>query len=147
VTAAEFGADWDYKLGKTRLRATLKDSWNHRTCAPVEKDGRLTRKGCRYAVEWTYTARGGDLQLTHIVLVFKKPAQAGRVAENMSEADFRLRAGSFLPDWSIGRWRTGAQGEMVVLTLVTAYRAVSESVATDYLDRANTDRLGALLFR
>ena len=80
-----------------------------------------------YAVEVTYTALGGKLQLTNIFLAFpsRKTSHAVADGEKISESDFTVRDESFLTGYAVGKYRQNAGSTWVVITVATVRKGVS----------------------
>ncbi|WP_067683690.1 hypothetical protein [Nocardia miyunensis] len=143
----EYSHDWNFSLGGVHLHADWVEGRDHSTCADIENDGKLTGLGCRYAAEMVYRAESGGVMLTQYVLGTAGTAAASRLATQYADDDLKMRSGSYIDHFAMGKWQTKAQGDFVVLTVVTATNAVTEDTATKYMHYLEADMAGALLFR
>lgn len=147
VRAADFPGDWSFRLGDVELSATLRESHDHGSCAPVEADRQLTRQGCQYAVQWVYSALHGDVRQTHLFLVFASEHDAKAAQRGLTEQQLDLPAGSTLPRFSHGKWNTSVYGNIVGVTVGTARPSVSEKQLGDLVSYMNSDYRLALAFK
>jgi hypothetical protein len=147
LTTAEYQDDWNFKLGSRHEFAKHIKGWDYATCGPVELKGRLTRLGCQYAVEVTYKALDGRLQLTNIFLAMPTEAKATKVASGLTNDDFRIRTEAMIDNFSYGQWKSIGSTTFVVLTVVTAHDGVTKAQGERYLDDANSDFSAALIWR
>ncbi|MBF6102934.1 hypothetical protein IU500_02630 [Nocardia terpenica] len=143
----EQAKDWNFKLGDVSLHADWVAGVDHPTCADIEKNGKLTSLGCQYAAEMVYRAEDGGLMLTQFVMGMADADKASAASGQYSDADLNLRPGSYIDHFAVGKWKDGAQGQYLVLTMVTATDAVDEDTAKKYLRYLHADMLGALTFR
>ncbi|WP_026342842.1 hypothetical protein [Nocardia sp. BMG111209] len=143
----EAAKDWNFKLGNISFHADWVEGRDHTTCADFEADGALTDAGCKYAAEMVYKSEGGALMLTEYVLGMQDADHATTAAETISDSDFKLRPGSYISNFAVGKWVADAEKDFVVVTFVTTTPAVTEDRAKDYLHYKQTDMTGALSFR
>lgn len=143
----EVAKDWNFKLGNVALHADYVDGRDHPTCADFEVDGALTDLGCKYAAETVFRAEGGSLMLTEYVLGMQDADHATTAADTFSDSDMKLRPGSYIANFTVGKWVADAEKDFVVVTFVTTTAAVTEDTAKNYLHYKHTDMTGALTFR
>ncbi|ATL68406.1 hypothetical protein [Nocardia terpenica] len=143
----EQAKDWNFKLGDVSLHADWVEGVDHPTCADIEKNGKLTSLGCQYAAEMVYRAEDGGLMLTQFVMGMADADKASAASGQYSDSDLNLRPGSYIDHFAVGKWKDDAQGQYLVLTMVTATDAVDEDTAKKYLRYLHGDMLGALTFR
>ncbi|GEM30799.1 hypothetical protein NN3_18060 [Nocardia neocaledoniensis NBRC 108232] len=147
LSYTEYEGPWDFKMGDVSLRADWIEGRDHDTCAPIEKDGKLTALGCRYAAELVLSAEGGALRFAQFILVMPDAATAKTAAAEIDQKALKPRAGTTIDDFATGKWKAGAQEQFVVVTLATATSAVDEPTVQKYLGYRHADILAALLFR
>ncbi|MEV0079393.1 hypothetical protein AB0H58_23565 [Nocardia neocaledoniensis] len=147
LSYTEYDGPWDFKMGDVALRADWIEGRDHDTCAPIEKDGKLTALGCRYAAELVLSAEGGALRFAQFILVMPDAATAKTAAAEIDQKALKPRAGTTIDDFATGKWKAGAQEQFVVVTLATATSAVDEPTVQKYLGYRHADILAALLFR
>ncbi|MQY20876.1 hypothetical protein [Nocardia macrotermitis] len=143
----EYAHDWNFGLGGVHLHADWVEGRDHATCGDIENDGKLTALGCQYAAEMVYKAENGAIMLTQYVMNTTGSDASGELATQYADADLKMRPGSYIADFAVGKWQTKAQGDFVVLTVVTATSAVTEDTAKNYLHYLEADMASALLFR
>jgi hypothetical protein len=143
----EVAKDWNFKLGSVSFHADWVEGRDHATCADFEVDGALTDMGCKYAGEMVWRSEGGSLMLTEYVLGMQDADHATTAAETISDSDIKLRPGSYIGNFAVGKWVADAEKDFVVVTFVTTTPAVTEDRAKDYLHYKQTDMTGALSFR
>ncbi|MQY31615.1 hypothetical protein [Nocardia aurantia] len=143
----EVAKDWNFKLGSVSFHADWVEGRDHSSCADFEVDGALTGMGCKYAAEMVYRSEGGALMLTEYVLGMQDADHADTAAETISDSDIKLRPGSYIGNFAVGKWVADAEKDFVVVTFVTTTPAVTEDRAKDYLHYRQTDMTGALSFR
>jgi len=147
LTSAEYQDDWNFRLGDRHEYASHIKGWDYSTCGPVEKNGRLTRLGCQYAVEVTYKALDSRLQLTNIFLAMPTEAKATKAASALTNDHFKIRSEAMIDDFTYGQWKSMVSTTFVVLTIVTAHDGVTRAQGERYLDDANSDFSAALIWR
>ncbi|RJO68270.1 hypothetical protein D5S18_33125 [Nocardia panacis] len=145
---AEYGGkDWDFKYADIALHADWVSGRDHDTCASIEKQGKLTALGCTYAAELVYKAEGGGLMLTQFILGMADADKAAAAMGKFSDRDLSLRKGTFVDNFTTGKWKDGSQKSFVVITIATAKDAVDPALVQKYLHYRNADTLGALIWR
>ncbi|MEV6276602.1 hypothetical protein [Nocardia sp. NPDC051832] len=144
----EFGMDtWNFKFGSVELHAEWVDGRDYESCRDIERDSKLTAIGCQYASELVYRSENGGLMLTQFVLTMPDEQTAAATQDKFTGKDLRLRPGSFVPEYTVGKWKTEAKKNFIVVTVATANAAVSEAVVDKYLRYRHTDTALALMFR
>ncbi|MFI5775699.1 hypothetical protein [Nocardia sp. NPDC051570] len=143
----EQAKDWDFKLGGVALHADWVDGRDDPTCGDIEVDGKLTALGCRYAAEMVYRSERGGLMLTQYVLGMADADKAAAAIGRYTDEDLQPRPGSYIENFSVGKWKDDSEKQFLVITLVTTTPAVDEDTATKYLRYLHQDMLGALAFR
>ncbi|MEV0246587.1 hypothetical protein AB0H76_08380 [Nocardia sp. NPDC050712] len=145
----EFGMDaWDFKLGTVELHAEWVEGRDYDSCRDVERDAKLTALGCQYASELVYRTENGALMLTQFVLTMPDEHTAAAAAQNkFAGKDLRLRPGAYVANYTLGKWKTEAKKNFVVVTVATATDAVAEATVDKYLRYRHTDTALALTFR
>ncbi|MBO0852478.1 MAG: hypothetical protein J2P18_01760 [Nocardia sp.] len=146
ISYQEFAHNWDYKLGGNQLHADWVQGRDHPTCSDIEVAGKLTGLGCQYAAEMVYKAEGGSLMLTQFILGMDSEDHAASAHGKFGDADLKLRPGTYVDHFALGKWKDGAEKQYVVITLATATGSVNEDVAKNYLSSRHADILGALIF-
>ncbi|GAB2632777.1 hypothetical protein [Nocardia goodfellowii] len=145
---AEFGmAAWNFKFGNIELHADWVDGRDYESCRDIERDAKLTALGCQYASELAYRTENDGLMLTQFVLTMPDEATAAAAQDKFTGKDLRLRPGSYVPDYAVGKWKTEAKKNFLVVTVATATVAVTEAVVDKYLRYRHTDTALALMFR
>lgn len=147
VAAADFPGDWNFKFGEVEHRATLRDSWDHASCGPVEARAVLTQQRCQYAVQWSYSALGGKVRMTHVFLVFDDERHAKAAEAKLQDEDLDLPAGSLFDDFVQGKWNKSVHGNIVGVTVATARTTVPEKKLQGLVNYMNTDYRLALLWK
>ncbi|MGV9721142.1 hypothetical protein [Nocardia beijingensis] len=147
LSYTEYAKDWDFRFDRVELHAEWVDGRDHADCHPIEAAGKLTDLGCVYAAELVYRAEGGALMLTQFVLGMADEGRAAAAKDRFSDADLRLRPGSYIKGYATGKWKDGDEKEFVVVTLATATGAVDAATVEKYLRYRHADTLGALAFR
>lgn len=145
LTASDFPGDWDFSLGGTQLSAKYKFSHDYTTCDDIGSQ-KLVDAGCRYAVQWAYTALGGKLVMTQVMYVMGSEKEATSAAKEVTQDDFNLPQGSELANFDTGKWIAKASTKVVVVSLVTAAKSVRKQDVEDYLHYSSADFSSALLF-
>ncbi len=143
----EYSHDWNFSLDGVHLHADWVSGQDHPTCADIENGGKLTGLGCQYAAEMVYRAENGGIMLAQYVLGTTGTADARNLATQYADDDLKMRPGTYIDHFAVGKWQTKAQGDFVVLTVVTATSAVTEDTAAKYMHYLEADMAGALLFR
>ncbi|GGK61124.1 hypothetical protein [Nocardia camponoti] len=147
LSYTDYDGNWDYKMGSVELRATWVEGRDHTTCAPIEKDGKLSSLGCQYAAEMVLTAENGTVKLTQFILSMPDAASAKTAAEKITDADLKLRPGTTIDKFETGKWRAGDSSTYVVITLATGAPGVAVPVVEKYLKHRHVDIVSAILFR
>lgn len=143
----EYAHDWNFKLDNVQLHADWVQGQDHPTCTDIENGGQLTALGCQYAAEMVYKAENGAVMLDQFVMGTPDSTTAGKLATQYTDSDLKMRPGTVIDNFATGKWQTKAQGDFVVLTVVTATNAVTEDTATKYMHYLEADMAGALMFR
>jgi hypothetical protein len=142
------GEDWNFKLGDVSLHATWVEGMDHPDCRSIEKQqDKLTGLGCQYAAELVYKAEDGTVMLTQFILAMSDAGTAEAAIGKYTDADLRLRTGTFIEDFAVGKWKDDTEKEFIVLTMATSTGAVDEDTVSKYLEYRQADMLGALAFR
>ncbi len=147
VTYQDYAKDWNFKLGDVELHADWVQGRDHAGCSDIEVDGKLTDLGCQYAAEMVYKAENGSLMLTQFIMGMGSAAQAEAAPGQYTDADLKLRPGTYVDHFAVGKWKDDAQKDYLVVTFATATNAVDEETAKKYLKYRHADILGALAFR
>ncbi|MGV9676966.1 hypothetical protein ACWDSJ_16950 [Nocardia sp. NPDC003482] len=143
----EQAKDWNFKLGDVSLHADWVEGRDDATCADIEVNGKLTGLGCKYAAEMIYRSERGGLMLTQYVLGMSSADKASAAIGQYTDEDLKPRPGTYIDNFSVGKWKDDSEKEFLVITLVTTTPAVTEDTATKYLRYLHEDMLGALSFR
>ncbi|NKY85120.1 hypothetical protein [Nocardia veterana] len=143
----EYGHDWNFELGEVKLHADWVEGRDHPSCSDFEVGGKLTALGCEYAAEMVYRAEGGSLMLTQFVIGMSSADKAAAAPGAYTDADLKLRHGTYVDNFAVGKWKDDAQKEFLVVTFATATSSVDEKTAEKYLKYRHGDILGALAFR
>ena len=144
---AQYAKNWDFKMDSVQLHADWVQGRDDPTCAPVEVTHKFSDLGCQYAAELVYKAEGGALMLTQFVMGMSDQAAAAAAPGKYTDADLKLRPGTYISHFAVGKWKGGAQGQFLVTTIATATQAVPEATAVKYLRYMQSDMVGALMFR
>ncbi|MGF6884595.1 hypothetical protein ABIA39_007224 [Nocardia sp. GAS34] len=147
LSYTEYAKNWNFTLDSVQLHADWVQGRDDSTCVPVESGTKFTDLGCRYTAELVYRAEGGALMLTQFVMGMSDPAKAAAAVGKYSDSDLKLRPGTYLAHFAVGKWQGGAQGQFLVTTLVTATSAVPEATAAKYLHYMQADMVSALMWR
>ncbi|MEV5647036.1 hypothetical protein AB0L57_02185 [Nocardia sp. NPDC052254] len=147
VSYQEYAKNWDFKLGEVELHADWVQGRDHASCSDIEVGGKLTGLGCRYAAEMVYKAENGSLMLTQFIMGMDSAAQAEAAPGQYTDADLKLRPGTYVDHFAVGKWKDDAEKDYLVVTFATATNAVDEETAKKYLKYRHTDTVGALSFR
>lgn len=143
----EYEGNWDFKFGDVEMHADWVKGRDYPTCSDIEDTGKLTALGCQYAAELVLEAEGGALMLTQFILGMSSAQAAQAAPGKYTDADLKLRPGSYVDHFTIGKWKDDAEKEFVVITFATANGAVDEATAEKYLKYRHADIIGALAFR
>ncbi|WP_280248581.1 hypothetical protein [Nocardia abscessus] len=147
LSYTEYAKDWDFRFDRVQLHADWVDGRDHAECDPIEVADKLTGLGCVYAAELVYRAEGGALMLTQFVLGMTDPDRAAAAKDRFTDADLKLRPGTYIKGYATGKWKDGSEKEFVVITFATATDAVDAPTVEKYLRYRHADTLGALAFR
>ena len=147
VTYQDYAKDWNFKLGDVELHADWVQGRDHTSCSDISADGKLTSLGCQYAAEMVYKAENGSLMLTQFIMGMGSEAQAEAAPGQYTDADLKLRPGTYVDHFAVGKWKDDAQKDYLVVTFATATTSVDEETAKKYLKYRHADILGALAFR
>lgn len=143
----EYSHDWNFTLGAVHLHADWVEGRDHSSCSDIENNGKLTGLGCQYAAEMVYKAENGGVMLTQYVLGTTGSEDSRKLATQYADDDLKMRPGSYIAHFAVGKWQTKSQGNFVVLTVVTATSAVTEDTASKFMHYMEADMASALLFR
>ncbi len=143
----EQAKDWNFKLGDVQLHADWVEGRDDASCHDIEVNGKLTGLGCQYAAEMVYRSEGGGLMLTQYVLGMADADKARAAIGQYTDEDLEPRPGTYIEDFSVGKWKDDNEKQFLVITLVTTTAAVNEDTASKYLRYLHQDMLGALAFR
>ncbi len=147
ISYQDYGKDWNFKAGDVELHADWVEGRDHPTCSDIEVGGKLTGLGCQYAAEMVYRAEGGSLMLTQFILGMSSADAAEAAPGQYTDADLKLRPGTYVDHFAVGKWKDDAEKEYLVVTFATATTSVDEETAKKYLKYRHGDILGALAFR
>ncbi|MEU6558035.1 hypothetical protein [Nocardia nova] len=147
VSYQDYAKNWDFKLGDVELHADWVQGRDHPSCSDIEVGGKLTGLGCQYAAEMVYKAENGSLMLTQFIMGMSSAAKAEAAPGQYTDADLKLRPGTYVDHFAVGKWKDDAQKDYLVVTFATATNAVDEETAKKYLKYRHADILGALAFR
>lgn len=147
LSYTEYGGDWNFRLGDVALQAQWVQGKDDTSCAPIEENGTLTNLGCEYAAELTWSAEGGELILTQLILGMGDAATATAAVDQFDDGDVRLGPGMYVEHWETGKWRNGSEKEFLVITFATATAAVPTETVEKYLRYRHSDTTAALLWR
>lgn len=147
VKTSDFPGDWNFRLGDVRHDATLRDSWDYDSCAPVEEGSVFTQQRCEYAVQWSYSALGGKARITHVFLVFDSERHAKAAEAKLDDKDLDLREESVVAKFVQGKWNKSVYGNIVGITVGTTNATVPERKLQSLVNYMNTDYRLALLWK
>lgn len=147
VKTTDYPGDWNFKFGDVEHDATLRQSWDYDSCAPVEKGSTLSQQRCEYSVQWSYTALGGKARITHVFLVFDTERHAKAAESSLEDSDLDLRDESVYPDFVQGKWQKSVYGNAIGVTIGTTKAKVSEDELQSIVNYMNTDYRVALTFK
>ncbi|MFD6390967.1 hypothetical protein [Nocardia sp. NPDC060259] len=147
LSYTEYEGPWDFKWDKVELHTDWIEGRDHDTCASIEKDGKLTALGCKYAAEFVLSAESGGLRFTQFILAMPDAAIAKSAAAEFDQKALKPRSGTTIDNFATGKWKAGAQDEFVVVTLATATSAIDPGLVQKYLGYRHADIISALLFR
>ncbi|MCM6775575.1 hypothetical protein NDR87_15135 [Nocardia sp. CDC159] len=143
----EQAKDWNFRLGDVALHADWVDGRDASNCGDIEVGGKLTALGCQYVAEMVYRSERGGLMLTQYVLGMADADKAAAAVGRYTDEDLQPRPGSYIEDFTIGKWKDDSEKQFLVIILVTTTAAVDEETASKYLRYLHQDMLGALAFR
>jgi len=133
LRAKEFAGNWRY-AGR---RAHYLGATNHSSCSSVETGSLFTDNGCRYTVEWRYSARDGAIATTFYMLVFDKEKHAARFTngrKDISQYDIEVDRSRHA---SAGQFAWKPVDNVLLLAVST-----SPSVGSGDLEDFNQDLIG-----
>ncbi|MFC9895787.1 hypothetical protein ACFVMC_19040 [Nocardia sp. NPDC127579] len=143
----EFAGAWDFKFGNVELHADWVTGADYDSCHDIEASAKLSALGCQYASELVYSAHNGGLMLTQFVLTMPDDAAAKAAEDKFTGKDLKLRPGAYVANYAIGKWKTEARRNFIVVTVGTATAAVPEAEVDKFLRYRHTDTALALMFR
>ena len=149
LTAAEYADDWNFALGGVTLKADHVRGKDYADCTGLEVKDALSSRGCKYGVKVTFTALGGKVMFTHMILEMANEAKATKFAndKSLTDSDFNYVGEDIVADFDKGQWRARSAGKYVVITVCTGTKSATEKQVKDYLHYANADFTSALLWR
>lgn len=119
----DYGGPWNFRFGEVELHADWVDGRDHADCSDIEVGGKLTSLGCSYAAEMVYKAEGGALMLTQFILGMSSTQQATAAPDSYTDEDLKLRPGTYIEDFSVGKWKDDAEKEFVVIPTTSTPRS------------------------
>lgn len=148
LKASDYDKTWDFRLGDVRLKATRIVGFDRGTCSRIEKNRRLTKRGCEYAVEISYSARNDTVRFTNVFLKMKTERGADALRKEVKQKDFKINNRGIVRNYEIGKFRAATGGDnFVVLTVATGAPSVKEATIEEYCKYANSDFSLALAFK
>ncbi|MGW0807550.1 hypothetical protein [Nonomuraea sp. NPDC002799] len=141
--------DWRFELGDVKFDANKAGGWTYDTCDPVDGQGVMAKNNCERALQIAYSAYRGHLKAVQVLLSFPTEKAAKATATRLTKLSsnaVNVRSDMTLPNFTYGKFFTGAFKKYVVITIVTADKTARSKAAKFHL-YLQADTAGYLLLR